>query len=355
MTILLTGACGFVGATLARELVERGIAGVVGCDSFVRPGSERNRAVLRAMGVRFVHADLRCASDVDGLPAADVVIDAAANPAVLAGFDGPTASRQLVEHNLLGTVNLLEYCRRHRATLVLLSTSRVYSIPPLARLALDVTDDAFRPSTAGMPPGLSASGIDETFSTAPPVSLYGATKVAAERLALEYGDAFGFPVWVNRCGVLAGPGQFGRADQGIFSYWIAAWRAGRPLRYLGFGGTGHQVRDCLHPADLAPLILAQVAAGTARDQPRIVNVGGGVASAMSLAQLSAWCAERLGPREVVRDGTERPFDLPWVVLDAGLAARTWGWAPRTPRSVVLDAIAEHAAANPTWIETTEAG
>src|SRR5262249_4433690 len=197
---------------------------------------------------------------------------------------------QLVEHNLLGTVNLLEYCRRHRAGFILLSTSRVYAMRPLASLSLEVVDDAFRPvATTALPPGLSPAGIDETFSSAPPLSLYGTTKVAAEQLALEYGDAFGFPVWVNRCGVLAGPGQFGRADQGIFSYWIAAWLRGRPLRYLGFGGTGHQVRDCLHPADLVPLLLAQIHAGAARDKPRIVNVGGGMASARSLAQLSAWC------------------------------------------------------------------
>jgi CDP-paratose 2-epimerase len=352
MTTLLTGACGFVGTTLARALVEDGEADVVGCDSLVRPGSERNRAVLRALGVRLVHADLRCASDVDGLPPAEVVIDAAANPSVVAGIEGPTGSRQLVEHNLTGTVNLLEYCRRHRATFVLLSTSRVYSIAPLARLALDVVDDAFRPRPADGLVGFSAQGVGETFSTAPPVSLYGTTKVAAEQLALEYGDAFGFPVWVNRCGVLAGPGQFGRADQGIFSYWLAAWHAGRPLRYLGFGGNGHQVRDCLHPADLVPLIRAQLAAGATSDRPRIVNVGGGVASAMSLAQLSAWCTERFGPRDVVRDGRDRPFDLPWVVLDAGLAADTWGWTPRTPRAAVLDAIAAHVVANPTWLDTT---
>ena len=70
------------------------------------------------------------------------MIDAAANPTVLAGVDGQTSSRQLVEHNLLGTVNLLEYCRRHGAAFVLLSTSRVYSIEPLASLPLRVARTA---------------------------------------------------------------------------------------------------------------------------------------------------------------------------------------------------------------------
>ena len=145
------------------------------------------------------------------------------------GRGRPCISRQLVEHNLLGTVNMLEYCRRHRAAFILLSTSRVYSIPPLAALPLRVRNGAFEPDSAGpLPAGLTAAGVREDFSTAAPVSLYGATKLATEQLALEYGIAYGFPVWVNRCGVLAGAGQFGRPDQGIFSYWINSWLRRRP-------------------------------------------------------------------------------------------------------------------------------
>ena len=160
-----------------------------------------------------------------------VVLETAANPSVLAGVDGRASSRQLVEHNLLGTVNTLEYCRRHKAAFVLLSTSRVYSITPLAALPLQVRDGAFEPDPAcPLPPGLTAAGVREDFSTAPPVSLYGATKLASEQLALEYGGAYGFPVWINRCGVLAGAGQFGRPDQGIFTYWINSWLRRRPLR-----------------------------------------------------------------------------------------------------------------------------
>jgi CDP-paratose 2-epimerase len=75
----------------------------------------------------------------------DWVIDAAANPSVLAGVDGKTSSRQLVEHNLLGTINLLEYCKAHQAGFCLLSTSRVYSIAGLANLRMQVVDGAFAP------------------------------------------------------------------------------------------------------------------------------------------------------------------------------------------------------------------
>ncbi len=351
MRFLISGVCGFVGSTLARALLDRGHA-VAGFDTFIRPGSEGNRADLKARGVRLFHADLRAASDVDALPDADFVIDAAANPSVLAGVDGRTSSRQLVEHNLGGTVNLLEYCKARKAGFILLSTSRVYAIEPLAALPVVAERDAFRPAPdpARWPAGLTAAGVDETFSTAAPVSLYGATKLASEALALEYGETFGFPVFVNRCGVLAGAGQFGRADQGIFAYWINAWLRKRPLKYLGFGGTGHQVRDCLHPRDLVPLLERQAAAARVPASDRLVNVSGGADSARSLRQLSAWCAGRFGPHAVAEDGAPRPFDLPWVVLDSGKAARVWGWRPATPVQTVLEEIAGHAEANPGWLD-----
>ena len=354
MRVLVTGACGFVGSTLIRTWVEAGTHAIVGLDNLGRPGSERNRDLLRRLGVPLYHGDLRLASDFETLPAVDAVVDAAANPAVLAGVDGQTSSRQLVEHNLIGTVNVLEYCRVHRAAFVILSTSRVYSIPPLAALPVRVRDagEAFEPDPgAALPPGLTPAGVTESFSTAAPVSLYGATKLAAEQLALEYGSAYNFPVWVNRCGVLAGAGQFGRVDQGIFAYWVNAWLRGERLRYLGFGGQGHQVRDCLHPADLAPLVDRQMRAGL-EERPRVVNVSGGAGSARSLAQVSGWCRERLGERPIDRVMEIRRFDIPWMVLDSTMARETWEWAPARSTEQILDEILAHARANPDWLDVS---
>ncbi|MBA3850465.1 MAG: CDP-tyvelose epimerase [Opitutus sp.] len=352
MRIFITGICGFAGSTIARGLVAAGRGHeVAGCDNFIRPGSETNRAPLEQLGVKVVTADLRFADQVEALPPADFAIDAAANPSVLAGVDGRTSSRELVDHNLGGTINVLEYCKRHRAGLVLLSTSRVYSIPPLAGLPVRVERGAFVPDAAvALPPPLTAAGLTEEFSTAAPVSLYGATKLASETMAFEYGETFGFPVFVNRCGVLAGAGQFGRADQGIFAYWINSWLRKRPLKYLGFGGRGHQVRDCLHPRDLLPLLEQQLAAGRVAAEDRLVNVSGGAASALSLRQLSDWCAARFGPHAVEPDGTPRPFDLPWLVLDHAKATRLWGWRPATPVARILGEIAAHAEAHPHWLE-----
>jgi CDP-paratose 2-epimerase len=283
------------------------------------------------------------------MPAVDAVIDAAANASVLAGMDGQSSSRQLVEHNLSGTINLLEYCKVHRAAFLLLSTSRVYSIPPLAALPMKVVDDAFVVDTAkSLPAGVSAHGLDETFSTTAPVSLYGSTKLASETLALEYGEAYKFPVWINRCGVMGGAGQFGRADQGIFAYWLHSWKQKRPLRYIGFGGHGHQVRDCLHPDDLARLVLQQLNCSEARE--RIIHVSGGDTQTMSLKQLSRWCEKRWGAHPVSSDNTPRPFDLPWVVLDARKAGKIWNWKPEKSLPAILDGIALQAESTPDWLD-----
>ena len=351
MRILISGICGFAGNALAQALVHRSRRySVAGFDNFIRPGSEANRAQLKRLGIRLVHADVRSASDIESLPGCDWVIDAAANPNVMAGVDGLSSSRQLVEHNLGGTINLLEYCKRNQAGFTLLSTSRVYSIRPLAELSLKIADRAFHLRKGALPEGIGAGGITEDFSTGAPVSLYGATKLASESLALEYGETFGFPVFVNRCGILAGAGQFGRADQGIFAFWINSHLRRRPLRYIGFGGKGYQVRDCLHPADLVALLEAQFASGRLDADLRLANVGGGQASAFSLRQLNDWCNERFGRHPVAAESKGRAFDIPWLVLDTAKARRLWGWRPTTKVHAVLEEIAAHAESHPDWLD-----
>jgi CDP-paratose 2-epimerase len=351
--LLITGACGFAGQTLARALLEQ-VPGleVVGLDNLSRPGSELNR--IHSRDIKFIHGDLRNASDIDALPVCDWVLDAAANPSVLAGLDHSGASRQLLEHNLLGTINLLEYCRRHRAGFILLSTSRVYSSSALSKLEMESANKAFRPrQKQAWPCGCSEAGVAESFSTEPPLSLYGSSKLASEILALEYGNAFSFPVWLNRCGVLAGAGQFGKADQGIFSYWIHAYAARRPLKYIGFQGQGFQVRDALHPAELAPVLVRQMQQPSSEPEPPL-NFGGGRENNMSLAQLSEWCAKRFGPHTITSDQTPRPYDVPWLVMDCRAAAQRWDWKPQRNLHSLLEEIARHAEAHPAWLDLTSA-
>jgi CDP-paratose 2-epimerase len=351
MKILIAGVCGFAGSAVAESLLERrpGLE-IAGVDNLQRPGSESNRLRLRRLGVQVMHGDIRAASDVETLPDADWVIDAAANASVLAGVQGNGSSRQLFEHNLASFGNILEYCKARRAGLVLLSSSRVYSIAALAALPLQVCGDAFALDTAApLPPGVGARGIGAGFSTAPPVSLYGSTKLACEILAQEYGAAFDFPVWIDRCGVLAGAGQFGTPDQGIFSYWIHAHRARRRLRYIGFGGHGRQVRDALHPRDLAGLLDRQMASGRAGGQ-RLYVAGGGPSNAMSLAQLTGWCNARFGRHAPEPDASTRPYDIPWIVMDSRDAAQDFTWSPEIALPELLEGIAIHAEQHPDWLE-----
>lgn len=355
MKILITGICGFVGSTLAKAWISADTdIEIYGLDNFIRPGSEENRNHLQALGIKLFHGDIRVASDFETLPKVDWVIDAAANPSVLAGIDGYTSSRQLIEHNLFGTVNILEYCKKHGAGFIMLSTSRVYSITSLSKLIVDPVAQAFLLREGqDFPSGLSTAGVSESFSTEAPISLYGSTKLTSEIMALEYGETFNFPVWINRCGVMAGAGQFGKADQGIFAYWINAYLRRRPLKYIGFGGSGFQVRDCLHPRDLIPLLQKQAVAAYDH-QVRLVNIGGGNSHAMSLAELSAWCANRFGSHAIASEPAMRRFDIPWLVMDSSLADQMWNWRPQTSLNEILDEIAVHAEQHPNWLDISGA-
>jgi CDP-paratose 2-epimerase len=353
MKILITGICGFVGSIVAREL-PRLVEGleIFGIDNLVRPGSETNRHAFAHPAVRFVHGDIRNPSDLDVLPEVDWVIDAAANPSILAGLNGDTSSRQLLEHNLIGTINLLEFCKRHRAGLVMLSTSRVYSIARLVSLPANLQGNALVPRFADIrEPGFSPAGVNEHFSTEGRLSLYGCSKLASELLILEYGVAFDLPVHINRCGVLAGAGQFGKPDQGIFSYWIHSYRAQRPLKYIGFGGGGHQVRDCLHPRDLASLVAMQMR--HPEKSGKVLNVSGGAQNSVSLARLTEWCSARFGPRSIESEPGNRPYDVPWLVLDSSRAESEWGWRPNISLETVLAEIADHAEKHPDWLKLTD--
>ncbi len=188
MRVLITGACGFAGCSVAEWLLARreGLT-VYGLDNLQRAGSEYNRQRLRAMGAGYIHGDIRAASDFENLPAVDWVIDAAANASVLAGVQGNGSSRQLFEHNLASLVNVLEYCKAHKAGLLLLSTSRVYSIPALVSLPLRTDGRHFTPSssvrTCPAPGGLSREGDRSGFSTAAADFVYGSTKLASEAIA----------------------------------------------------------------------------------------------------------------------------------------------------------------------------
>jgi CDP-paratose 2-epimerase len=352
MSLLISGICGFVGSSLARYLLESDPAlQIYGLDNLARPGSQTNLAALKKLGIKVFHGDVRLESDTDALPPTNWVIDAAANPSVLAASDGFSTAKQVIETNLYGTVNLLEYARKHEAGFILLSSSRVYSIGELQKIPLKEDKETFSFDTRAESgsKAVSRAGLKESFSTQAPISLYGGTKLSSEILALEYANMYGMPLQINRCGVLAGAGQFGRPDQGILAYWINAYRLKRPLSYIGFGGSGLQVRDCFHPADLATFIEHRMNTSE-NDKPKIFNLGGGAQNAISLKQLSNWCADRFGAHKVSSIKDNRQLDVPWVIMDSELAREQWGFRITMPLAKILEEIAVHAENHPDWLE-----
>ena len=349
--VLITGISGFAGSTIALELRKFAESiDIIGIDNLSRKGSEKNLIKFPDQKIQVFRGDIRCESDLSSLPKVDWVIDCAANPSVLAGVNGKDSSRQLMENNLLGTINLLEYCKLHKAGLILLSTSRVYSASKLGSLSVKSCNNRFDITNNNID-GLSHSGIAENFPTFAPISLYGTSKLVSEQLILEYAHSFDFPVWINRCGVLAGPGQFGKADQGIFSFWIHSFKEKKPLQYIGFGGNGYQVRDALHPKDLVPLLLRQMHEHS-NEAPKIINLGGGIENSLSLKELSYWCEQRFGAKNIFSSTEDRPMDAPWIVMDTSLAHRHWNWSPIIKIHQLLEEIASFAERNPEWLSVT---
>lgn len=343
MRVLVTGGAGFVGGSVAVHLAGRGDCEVIALDNLRRRGSELNLPRLAAAGASFVHGDVREPGDLAAVGPVDAVVECSAEPSVLAGSDG--GLDYLVHSNLVGAYNCLEHCRTHDAQLVFCSTSRVYPHTRLAAVALEETETRFVPAAAQEQPGVTAAGVAETFPLDGPRTFYGATKLAAELLVAEYAEVFGLRTVVNRFGVIAGPWQMGKVDQGIVTFWLAAHRFGRPLEYLGFGGSGKQVRDLLHVDDAAGLIARQLAepdlfAGA------VVNAAGGAASSVSLLELTALCREATGRETpVTASNATRPGDVPWYVGDCSRLEGLCGWRPtRTPRQIVADVdswLAEH--------------
>ena len=354
MKILITGICGFLGSSIALRIKEA-LAGteIIGIDNLSRKGSAFNKTKLKKIGVKLLVGDYSDRKKMMSMQKADWVIDCAANPSVLAGIgkEKNSGSIKLLDDNLIGTLNVLEYCKANGTGLILISTSRVYSIEHLLKIKLNETSTRFEPSDNQGIKGFSKAGISEEFPVENPVSLYGATKVCSEVMALEYGDAFSFPVWINRSGVIAGPGQFGRIDQGIFSYWAYSALFDKPLKFIGYNGSGKQARDCVCPEDVADLVIKQIR-GSSTVKEKIINIGGGSRNSMSLLELNAACERLYGKKIPVGKIPEnRPYDIPYVAMDYSKAEKLWNWKPTKTADQIVEEICKWSLDNKDFIRS----
>jgi len=336
MRILVTGGAGFVGSNLAVRMRET-FAGatVVAMDNLYRRGSELTLPRLQRHGVGFHRGDVR---DPASFPQGgfDFVVECSAEPSVLAGLDG--SPDYLVHTNLVGAYNCLERARAWKAGFLFLSSSRVYPIARLEAQAWREQATRFAWEDDGTA-GISAHGVAEDLPMTGARSLYGWSKYSAEMLVEEYRAAFGLQAVVNRCGMIAGPWQFGKVDQGVVSLWVQAHAFGRPLQYIGYGGAGKQVRDVLHVDDLADLVMEQL-----EDFPRwdgwLGNVSGGAGNSASLLELTRLCEDITGRKAAISSSADtRPADLRIFIGDCRrLHART-AWRPRRTVARVVEDLA----------------
>jgi len=353
MRILITGGSGFVGAQLAFYFAQRRHRVTV-MDNLVRRGSELNLPLFQREGIAFVHGDVRNREDFANLEGGvDAMVDASAQPSAVTGFANPVFD---LTNNTFGLVNALEFARARGCPLVFFSTNRVYSA---ARInALPRSEEATRwtwdaaawealPAAERVPGFDPAHGIAEEFSVdGGQHGVYGLSKIMADLACQEYADAFGVKTVINRCGVLAGEGQFGKSEQGWTAWWAIAHHFGLPLRIIGWGGK--QLRDVLFIEDVCRLVEREIEQ-VDRIAGQVFNIGGGARQTVSLVEATDLMRRKFGRSVPVTIEPEaRKADLCVYFTDARKAQQILGWAPRIGLEEGFDRIIA-------WVRENEEG
>lgn len=346
MKILVTGGAGFIGASLCIRLKEKYPSyAIIAFDNLKRRGSELNLLELKNHGVEFSHGDIRNVEDFDAIGSFDVLIEASAEPSVMSGLNSNPA--YVINNNLLGSINCFNACLKQGAKLIFLSTSRVYPINRIENAIFIEEETRFSFSDNQIEKGISKMGISEELNLFGPRSFYGSTKLSSELFIQEYSEFYNLDAAITRFGVVAGPRQMGKTDQGVVTLWMAKHYWHQSLKYIGYGGLGKQVRDILHIEDLIALIDFQIH-NTAQFTGKVYNAGGGLKSSASLLEMTAICEEITGNKIVLDSEFEnRPADMRIYITDNSKITKEVGWYPKYNEKDIFKDIFE-------WLKENEA-
>lgn len=324
MKILITGGCGFIGTNLSLYLKKKGYR-IFSLDNFQRKGSRLNYKLLKSAKIKNYNLNIFDYSKIKKLPKFDLVIDCCAEAAI-------EVSKKDIDRvfntNLIGTYNILKKVKKDKSKIIFLSSSRVYSIEKLNKLV---------PKKILIKKIKIKKTIDENFTKLSPKSIYGFTKLASEMLIQEFAYAFNLKYIINRFGVVSGPLQFGKQDQGFISLWIWSHMMKKKLKYIGFGGYGNQIRDVLHIDDLCDLIFKQIKMFK-KINNQTFNAGGGRKSYISLLELSKLCQKITGNHIKIRKmPTTSIYDIPYYLSNNVKVTQTYRWKPKKS---IFDIIAD---------------
>jgi len=323
MKILITGGCGFVGTNVAIFLNKKY---KVDClDNLSRKGSKYNLEILKKNRIRNFNIDIENFYQLKKLPKYDIVIDCCAEASVEVSKKDID---RVVNTNLIGTYNILKKIKKDKSKIIFLSSSRIY---PIKNFNENIKSKNIKKKL------IIKKLVNENDNKNGPKSLYGFTKLASEMLIEEFSYAFNIKFLINRCGVISGPLQFGKQDQGFISLWIWRHLNKKKLNYIGFGGNGHQVRDVLHIEDLLSLIDLQIK-NFGKINNKIFTVGGSKKSYTSLKNLTNICSKLTGNKiKMGKIISTSNYDIPYYISDNSYVSKTYKWKPlKTIYNVVYD-------------------
>ncbi len=323
MKVLIAGGCGFIGTNLSIYLKEKKIK-VVSIDNLYRNGSKLNEKKLSKFKIKNYRIDIKNLNN-HKIGKFDFIIDCCAEPSVeVSKFE----LDRVVNTNLIGTFNLLKKAIKDSSNFIFLSSSRVYSINSLRSLIKNLNiKKKLKHKTE----------INENYPTSSPKSLYGFTKLSSEDLIKELSFTFKFKYIINRFGVVSGPGQMGRVDQGFLSLWVWKHICKEKLSYIGFGGHGNQKRDVLHINDLNDIIYKQIK--KIRSIYNVTfNIGGGKKNLISLKELTILCQKISGNKININSIRKTSvYDIPFYCSSIQKVYKHYKWKPKlSVKQIVKD-------------------